>query len=88
MASREKLHADDDHIEAVLAQLDTLIVGKSHETKLALSALIAGGHLLVEDLPGVGKTTLARALAATLGLTWNRIQFTSCLLYTSPSPRD
>jgi len=55
-------------------------IGKSKELKLAFSTLLAGGHLLVEDIPGVGKTTLARALAATLGLNWNRVQFTSDLL--------
>lgn len=74
-------HRDDDrHLDAVISQLNQVIVGKTHELKLALATLLAGGHLLVEDLPGVGKTTLAHALAATLGLGWNRIQFTSDLL--------
>lgn len=80
MISRENQQTDDRHIDAVLAQLETIIVGKSHEIKLALATFLAAGHLLVEDLPGVGKTTLARALAATLGLSSKRIQFTSDLL--------
>lgn len=74
-------HQDDDQlITEVVEQLESFVVGKQHELKLALATLLAGGHLLVEDLPGVGKTTLARALAATLGLNWNRVQFTSDLL--------
>lgn len=67
-------------LDAVFDQLDSIVIGKSNELKLAFSTLLAGGHLLVEDIPGVGKTTLARALAATLGLNWNRVQFTSDLL--------
>jgi MoxR-like ATPase len=63
-----------------LAQIDTVVLGKSHQTRLALTCLLAGGHLLIEDLPGVGKTTLAHALAQTLGLEFKRIQFTSDLL--------
>ena len=74
-------HQDDDQLLAeVIVQLESFVIGKKHELKLALATLLAGGHLLVEDLPGVGKTTLARALAATLGLNWNRVQFTSDLL--------
>lgn len=80
MISQENQQTDERHIDAVLAQLETIVVGKTDEIKLALATLLADGHLLVEDLPGVGKTTLARALAATLGLGWNRIQFTSDLL--------
>jgi MoxR-like ATPase len=54
--------------------------GKQHEVELATVALLAGGHLLIEDVPGVGKTTLARALACSLGLTFRRVQFTSDLM--------
>ncbi len=63
-----------------LQQLDGVILGKSTPVRLALTCLLAGGHLLIEDMPGVGKTTLAYALAATLGLHFGRVQFTSDLL--------
>ena len=63
-----------------LTQLDSVILGKQNEVRLALTCLLAGGHLLIEDVPGVGKTTLAYALAATLGLGFGRVQFTSDLL--------
>ncbi|HZF96657.1 MAG TPA: AAA family ATPase [Pseudoxanthomonas sp.] len=62
------------------AQVNSLVLGKSHEVRLAFVALLSGGHLLIEDLPGLGKTTLAHALAATLGLGFQRVQFTSDLL--------
>ena len=55
-------------------------MGKQQQTTLALACLLARGHLLIEDVPGVGKTTLAHALGATLGLEWKRVQFTSDLL--------
>lgn len=61
-------------------QLNALILGKSRQVRLALSCLLAGGHLLIEDVPGVGKTTLAHALAAVLGLDYRRVQFTSDML--------
>lgn len=67
-------------IAAVLAQLGQLIVGKERPVRLALACLLARGHLLIEDLPGMGKTTLAQGLARTLGLTFRRVQFTSDLL--------
>src|SRR6266508_764105 len=57
-----------------------VIRGKEEAIRLALTALLARGHLLIEDIPGVGKTTLARALARSLGCTFRRIQFTSDLL--------
>ncbi len=62
------------------AQLGRIVVGKGAPLRLALACLLARGHLLIEDLPGVGKSTLAHALAATLGLRHARIQFTSDLL--------
>ncbi len=63
-----------------LAQVNRLVLGKPREVRLAFTTLLAGGHLLIEDLPGLGKTTLARAMAATLGLDFQRMQFTSDLL--------
>lgn len=63
-----------------LNQLNQIILGKEHEIKLALCCMLARGHLLIEDLPGMGKTTLSHALASTLGLSYQRIQFTSDLL--------
>lgn len=69
-----------NNIYDVINQLNEIILGKSAKTRLALTCLLANGHLLIEDLPGVGKTTLAHALAKLLGLHFQRIQFTSDLL--------
>jgi MoxR-like ATPase len=63
-----------------LQQLDHIILGKTQQTKLAMCCLLARGHLLIEDLPGMGKTTLSHALASALGLSYRRIQFTNDLL--------
>ena len=67
-------------IEQTSTQISHIILGKERQVRLALACLIARGHLLIEDVPGVGKTTLAHALAASLGLAFQRIQFTSDLL--------
>src|SRR5262245_10063553 len=67
-------------LAAVLEQLARIVVGKETPLEIALACLLARGHLLIEDIPGVGKSTLAHALAATLGLNYARIQFTSDLL--------
>lgn len=67
-------------INKTIQQLNTVLLGKDHQVKLALACLMARGHLLIEDIPGLGKTTLAHALANSLGLSYNRIQFTSDLL--------
>ncbi len=75
--------ATDSHqapVARALAQLGEIILGKRVQLKLTLACLLARGHLLIEDLPGVGKTTLAQSLAACLGLRLQRIQFTSDLL--------
>ncbi len=64
----------------VIAQTEQVILGKPHQIRLALACLLARGHLLIEDLPGVGKTTLAHTLARSLGLQFQRIQFTSDML--------
>ena len=67
-------------IAAVLSAANQVILGKDGQIRLALSCLLARGHLLIEDLPGVGKTTLAHTLARLLGLQFSRIQFTSDML--------
>ncbi|MFT3762790.1 MAG: AAA family ATPase [Pseudoxanthomonas sp.] len=67
-------------VHAAQEQVNALVLGKPFEVRLAFVALLADGHLLIEDLPGLGKTTLAHALAATLGLGFQRVQFTSDLL--------
>ena len=67
-------------IETVITAANRIILGKERVIRLALACLFARGHLLIEDLPGVGKTTLAHVLANTLGLGFQRIQFTSDLL--------
>ncbi|MFM2408438.1 MAG: hypothetical protein RL358_1180 [Pseudomonadota bacterium] len=67
-------------LKNVIAQTEQVIVGKPLQIRFALACLLARGHLLIEDLPGVGKTTLAHVLAKTLGLQFQRIQFTSDLL--------
>jgi len=67
-------------LAVVLQQLSQIVVGKNAPLRLALACLLARGHLLIEDIPGVGKSTLAQALATTLGLKYARIQFTSDLL--------
>lgn len=67
-------------IERALAALGNIILGKNEQITLALACLLARGHLLIEDLPGLGKTMLAQALSRVLGLSFQRIQFTSDLL--------
>jgi len=67
-------------IDRTIAAIGDIVVGKERQIKLALSCLLAGGHLLIEDQPGVGKTTLAHVLARVVGLDFQRIQFTSDLM--------
>ncbi|RRY49298.1 AAA family ATPase [Pseudomonas aeruginosa] len=67
-------------LEACLKAVDEILLGKDRQVRLALACLLARGHLLIEDLPGMGKTTLSHALARVLGLSFQRIQFTSDLL--------
>ncbi|MDO5693932.1 MAG: MoxR family ATPase [Pseudomonadota bacterium] len=67
-------------IKAVLSQLNTVMAGKPAQVQDGVACLLAGGHLLIEDVPGVGKTTLAHALARTFGLQFSRVQFTADLM--------
>ena len=67
-------------LSALLAQLNTVIAGKSLQVQDCVACLLAGGHLLIDDVPGVGKTTLAHALARTFGLQFSRVQFTADLM--------
>ena len=71
------MHTD---LSPALAYLDSQVLGKQHQIKLAVTCLLADGHLLIEDLPGMGKTTLSHALATVFSLHFSRIQFTSDLL--------
>nr|WP_315480054.1 MoxR family ATPase [uncultured Rhodoferax sp.] len=67
-------------LKSLLAQLNTVIVGKPTQIQDCVACLLAGGHLLIDDVPGVGKTTLAHALARSFGLQFSRVQFTSDLM--------
>ena len=67
-------------MQELIEQVESIVVGAPQAVRLALACLIARGHLLIEDLPGVGKTTMAQTLAKTLGLSFQRVQFTSDLL--------
>jgi MoxR-like ATPase len=67
-------------LQALLDQLNTVIVGKPAQVRDCVACLLAGGHLLIEDVPGVGKTTLAHALARSFGLQFSRVQFTADLM--------
>src|SRR4026209_2032186 len=70
----------DSPVARAIDAAGRIILGKEQQVRLALACLLARGHLLIEDLPGVGKTTLAHALARSLGLQFQRIQFTSDML--------
>ena len=74
------IQANASKIQAFLTQINQIILDKQQQTKLALSCLLAGGHVLFEDLPGLGKTTLSSALAHIAGLQFQRIQFTNDML--------
>ncbi|RXU07682.1 AAA family ATPase, partial [Pseudomonas syringae] len=67
-------------LDACLSAINEVVLGKEAQVRLAMTCLVGGGHLLIEDLPGMGKTTLSHALAKILGLSYQRIQFTSDLL--------
>jgi len=69
-------------VDSVIQQISAVVLGKEKQIRLAVACLLARGHLLIEDVPGVGKTTLAHALAISLGLDFKRVQFTSDLLPT------
>jgi MoxR-like ATPase len=69
-----------NYLQRLVDQVSTIIVGKRPQIEDCISCLLAGGHLLIEDVPGVGKTTLAHALAVSLGLRFSRVQFTADLM--------
>ncbi len=69
-----------EKLQSLLNQLNTVIVGKPHQVSDCVGCLLAGGHLLIEDVPGVGKTTLAHALSRAFGLQFSRVQFTADLM--------
>ncbi len=69
-----------EKLQALLNQLNTVIVGKQAQVQDCVACLLAGGHLLIEDVPGVGKTTLAHALSRSFGLQFSRVQFTADLM--------
>src|SRR5437870_11063493 len=79
-AAARTVQSFSDHFDAIAENVAHVIQGKDEVIHLALVCLVAEGHLLIEDVPGVGKTSLAKALAASLDCTWGRIQFTPDLL--------
>lgn len=84
MTTLKKVQTINPHKAAlsIQQQLNSIVLGNDKVNRLAICCVLAGGHLLLEDIPGVGKTTLAHGIAKTLGLAFNRVQFTSDLLPT------
>ena len=80
MNAAAAIDTDSAALHRAVSTLESIILGKPQQVRLCLACLLARGHLLIEDVPGVGKTTLAHALAHVLGLAWQRVQFTSDLL--------
>ena len=80
MNAAAAIDTDSAALHRAVNALETIILGKPTQVRLCVACLLARGHLLIEDVPGVGKTTLAHALAHVLGLAWRRVQFTSDLL--------
>ena len=80
MNAAAAIDTDSAALHRAVGTLETIILGKPAQVRLCVACLLARGHLLIEDVPGVGKTTLAHALAHVLGLAWQRVQFTSDLL--------
>lgn len=70
----------DGNIERLLATINEVVLGKEHQVKLVVACLLSKGHVLLEDLPGMGKTTLSHVVAKAIGMDYNRVQFTSDLL--------
>ena len=82
MSTSPEMQGFVERFDALVANVSQVMHGKDQVVRAALSCVLAEGHLLIEDVPGVGKTSLARAIAASVKLTWNRIQFTPDLLPT------
>ncbi|KMT66657.1 AAA family ATPase [Catenovulum maritimum] len=70
----------DKQCQQIIKKISQVVIGKEEQVRLALACLLAKGHLLIEDLPGMGKTTLSHTLASAVGMSYNRVQFTSDLL--------
>ena len=73
-------HRLTEELARLIDQISTIIVGKREQIRDCVACLLAGGHLLIEDVPGVGKTTLAHALSVSLGLRFSRMQFTADMM--------
>lgn len=82
MSTGPEMHGFVQRVDQLVANVGRVMHGKDDVVRAAVNCVIAEGHLLIEDVPGVGKTSLARAIAASVALTWNRIQFTPDLLPT------
>src|ERR1700723_1824216 len=80
MTSETAIPATTAQCEAILDEIERVVVGKRSALKLILTTVLASGHILIEDLPGLGKTLIARSFAAALGLRFTRVQFTPDLL--------
>ena len=74
--------------DAIINEIEKVIIGKRNVVERVLMAILSEGHILLDDVPGTGKTTLALTCSVVMGVQYQRMQFTPCLLYTSPSPRD
>ena len=87
-SSKDLIRSVSGHSNNLMSEVSKVIIGKPENIRKVAIGILANGNILIEDNPGLAKTLMSNTFAKALGCKFKRVQFTPCLLYTSPSPRD